>query len=276
MATDRIMEIFTKTNAIITGDHFVYARKSDGWYHGDGYVNKDAVYPYTDYCSYLAKEIALHFLDSNVQTVVGPAMGGGILAQWVAYWLNHYMYEFLFKDLKPSDKVWQPVLAVYADEEDILEQKEVVICYDKSEFLANGMVKIEGISYSSLGVFNSPITYQSKVGTRRVIKRGYDIHVNGKNCLKVDDVTSSGETMKKTEDAIIKRGGRVVGAGVLCNRSGGKVSEKTLGTPFFSLLDIDLPTYKEEECPICREKGVQSVRTDLGKGKEFLARIGKI
>jgi hypothetical protein len=32
--------------------------------------------------------------------------------------------------------------------------------------------------------------------------------------------------------------------------------------------------YKEDECPICKEKGFDSVRTDLGKGKEFLQRKG--
>ena len=37
---------------------------------------------------------------------------------------------------------------------------------------------------------------------------------------------------------------------VVTDRSGGKVSFG--GIPFFSLLQLSLPTYTAEECPMCR------------------------
>ena len=44
-----LKQIFAEAEAIITDDHFVYAKKADGWYHGREYVNKDAIYPHTKF-----------------------------------------------------------------------------------------------------------------------------------------------------------------------------------------------------------------------------------
>ena len=120
------------------------------------------------------------------------------------------------------------------------------------------------------------IHYFEKTGTRRVIKRGYDKLVKGKRCLIVEDVINTGKTVMDTVTAVLEAEGIPIGVGALCNRSGGKVTKETLGVPeLFSLLDLDMQMFPEETCPICKEKGVESVRTDLGKGKEFLERIGK-
>jgi len=79
----------------------------------------------------------------------------------------------------------------------------------------------------------------------------------------------------KTVDAIRAAGGEVIGVGALCNRSGGKVAADTLGVPeLFALMNLRMEMFKEEECPLCEKYGPKSVRTDLGKGKEFLARVG--
>ena len=207
-------KIFAKRNAIITGDHFVYAKKSDGWYHGYNYVNKDAIYPFVDSTKRLGDMIANHFKDKNVETVVGPTVGGAILSQWVASGLINFCDREVF--------------AVFADE----------------------------------------------VDSQRIIKRGYDAYVKGKRCLIVEDVINSGVTVLKTRDAIYEAGGSLVGVGALCDRRGSEAWPLGV-SELVSLVDLDMKMFKEEDCPICKEKGVESVRTDLGKGKEFLARIGK-
>ena len=221
LSPQHIKSIFGDARAIIIGDHFVYAKKETGWFHGYDYVNKDAIYPHTNYVKILCEEIALHFICKDIQVVVGPTIGGVGLSQWIAYKLF-------------------PALAVYADEEDVL---------------------VDG----------------KKIGTRRVIKRGYDKHVKGKRCLIVEDVINSGATVVKTRDAVLAAGGWVVGVGCLCNRSGGKVTAQTLGVPdLFWLLAVDMKMFPEDECPICKERGLKSVRTDIGKGQEFLTRKGLV
>lgn len=270
--TQLVKTIFAQANAIITGDHFVYAKKPDGWYHGSDYVNKDAIYPYVRSVSTLCKQIASNVFQCGAwpDVVVGPTVGGVALAQWVAHWLSHLIpgHEFL---------------AVCADEEDVLEEKKEEIQFSNIRSLTEKLwnFKLSAVGEVSVHVTEgdlSPskiaIAYRKKTGTRRIIKRGYDQHVKGKKCLIVEDVINSGATVQKTARALEELGAIVIGGGALCNRSGGKVTAETLGLPkLFSLLDVDMKMYKEEECPICKEKGVQSVRTDLGKGKEFLARI---
>lgn len=109
-------QIFAEAEAIITDDHFVYAKKVDGWYHGREYVNKDAIYPRTKLVRLLCKDIAEHFKDEQVDVVVGPTVGAVSLSQWTAHFLT-----LSREALSPVGEV----LAVCADEEDVLEQKEL-------------------------------------------------------------------------------------------------------------------------------------------------------
>ncbi|MBU0670555.1 hypothetical protein KKF29_00175 [Patescibacteria group bacterium] len=263
---EEISRIFADKKAIITGDHFVYAQKPDGWHHGDAYVNKDAIYPFVDIVEELCEVLANAFKNYNINVVVGPTVGAVSLAQWTTKWLKKYFWG-------------KYVVAVCADEEDVLEPRVVKLtapemalkAKNSLEFDSCGRVKLE---FLPGGDFQYSFT--SKVGTRRVIKRGYDQYVKDKNCLIVEDVINSGLTVAKTRDAIVEAGGRVIGVGALCNRSGGKVTAESLGVPeLFSLLNVNMQMFKEDEegfCPICREKGRGSVRLDLGKGKDFLNR----
>lgn len=260
LTQQEIKDIFAKANAIIIGDHFVYAKKETGWFHGSDYVNKDAIYPFTSYVSKLCWAIAWHFVGKGIDVVVGPTIGAVSLAQWTA------------------DKLL-PALAVCADEEDVLEQKEL---RDDELRKMGHVINLQATGPIQIELWEHDlrlrrISFSVKTGTRRVIKRGYDKHVKDKQCLIVEDVINSGATVVKTRDAIIAAGGEVVGVGCLCNRSGGKVTAETLGVPeLFSLLDVDMKMFPEDEqgfCPICREKGRGSVRLDLGKGKEFLSRF---
>ena len=75
-ATLRMLQEF---GAIITNSHIVYTSGK----HGTVYVNKDALYPYTDLALDVCREIARGFLGDtdNIEMVIGPAIGGAILSQ---------------------------------------------------------------------------------------------------------------------------------------------------------------------------------------------------
>jgi orotate phosphoribosyltransferase len=119
--------------------------------------------------------------------------------------------------------------------------------------------------------------YKKKIGTKRVFRRGYDKLVKGKRCLIVEDVVSSGGTVDKTCQATKLLGGIVVAVAALADRSKGKVTKETLGVDdYYVLLRVLMEMEKEEKCRKCREEGFESVRTDLGKGNEFLQRKGLI
>lgn len=80
---EQAVRIIRQSGAIITNDHFVYTSGR----HGDVYINKDALYiePEIPYRVSQMMEVK----SPDVDTVVGIATGGIILAQHTARWLNH-------------------------------------------------------------------------------------------------------------------------------------------------------------------------------------------
>lgn len=264
LGRERIKSIFERANAVITCSHFVYALKEDGWYHSSAYVNKDALFHSTNSLILLCREIALHFADSQVDYVIGPETGGAKVAQYVANSLSAYHKE---------------VFTTSVHEEDVIEEKKVVVLATKEmHFIANGLVKVEASQNSYTGGgFNFKALFQIKTGTKRVFRGNHGELLQSKRCGIVEDVITTGLTVRKTITAIEEAGGLVAWVGALCNRSGGRVTAQTLEVPeLFSLLGLKMEMFREAECPLCKEYGPESVRTDLGKGKEFLTRIGKI
>jgi len=102
-----------------------------------------------------------------------------------------------------------------------------------------------------------------------VLKRGYDKVIKGKRVLVVEDILTTGGSVKKVIELVRSHGGIVVGLGALCNR--GKVTPADVADPteFFALVDIDVETWPEVKCPLCARS--VPINTDLGKGKEYLA-----
>ena len=86
--------------------------------------------------------------------------------------------------------------------------------------------------------------------TERAFKRGFTI-APGERVLLVDDILTTGGSIREVIAALAKTQGKLVGVGVLVDRS-----EKSLdfGVPFFSCLRSAAITYKPEECPLCAAK----------------------
>jgi orotate phosphoribosyltransferase len=116
-----------------------------------------------------------------------------------------------------------------------------------------------------------PAVYTEKAADGMVLKRGYDKLVAGKRVLVVEDVLNTGGSIKETIAAVREAGGDVVAAAALVNR--GAVTAAQIGAPVLTaLLDVALDAWDAEACPLCRD-GVP-INTDVGKGREFLARRG--
>jgi hypothetical protein len=73
----------------------------------------------------------------------------------------------------------------------------------------------------------------------------------GAKVLLVEDLVSSGKTLKLLVHLVERHGGQVVGVGCLWRRTSVVVGD----TPVFSLVSRDFPTYAPAECPLC-QKGV--------------------
>ncbi len=103
-----------------------------------------------------------------------------------------------------------------------------------------------------------------------VIKRGYDKLLAGKRVLVVEDLTTTGGSVKKVVDAVRAAGGEIVGVAVLCNR--GDVTKEMVGNPprFEHLIRLHLDSWESTSCDLCANN--IPVNTDVGHGKAFLAK----
>lgn len=102
-----------------------------------------------------------------------------------------------------------------------------------------------------------------------VIKRGYDKYIAGKKILVVEDLTTTGGSVRKVVEAAQGVGAEVVGVVVLCNR--GNVTKEQIGNPpkFEQLVSLDLESWEAGDCDLCKT-GIP-VNVDIGHGKAFLA-----
>jgi|SRR3989344_7421504 len=104
--------------------------------------------------------------------------------------------------------------------------------------------------------------------SRFVIKRGYDKFVADKRILVVEDVLTTGSSVKKVIEAVRDIRGNVVGLGALVNR--GDVTPKDVADvpKLVSLINIKLDSYEETNCPLCSQRIPINIR--VGHGKEYL------
>lgn len=71
----------------------------------------------------------------------------------------------------------------------------------------------------------------------------------GTKVLIVEDLITTGETLKLLIELVTAQGGSVIGIGCLWQRN----SKADLPTDVFSLVTRDFPTYDPKTCPLCRK-----------------------
>jgi len=81
----------------------------------------------------------------------------------------------------------------------------------------------------------------------RVFKRGFSIKP-GERILIVDDILTTGDSIHQVMAAVAKRGGIVIGIGVLVDRS---EQGTEFGVPLFSCHRSITQTYTPQNCPLC-------------------------
>jgi orotate phosphoribosyltransferase len=84
---------------------------------------------------------------------------------------------------------------------------------------------------------------------RRVLRRGFEIRP-GERVLLVDDILTTGGSVRETVEVVRDRGGELVGIAVLADRS---MQPLDLGVPLISLLKLEVEAYSPDDCPLCRK-----------------------
>jgi orotate phosphoribosyltransferase len=88
------------------------------------------------------------------------------------------------------------------------------------------------------------------------LRRGFAIEP-GERILVVEDAITTGKSALEVVSLCRGLGAEIVGVGALVDRTGDRKPFE--GTPFEALVRLEIPTWTEEECPLCKE-GIPCVK----------------
>ena len=80
------------------------------------------------------------------------------------------------------------------------------------------------------------------------LRRGFEIQP-GQKVLVVEDVVTTGGSVREVLKIVQEAGGDVVGVGSIVDRTGGKVD---FGVPYKSVISVEVESWEPEDCPLCK------------------------
>jgi orotate phosphoribosyltransferase len=80
------------------------------------------------------------------------------------------------------------------------------------------------------------------------LRRGFRVEP-GERAIVIEDVVTTGGSSREVLNVLQAAGANVLAAGSIIDRSGGRAD---LGTRSVALATLDLPAYREDECPMCK------------------------
>lgn len=84
------------------------------------------------------------------------------------------------------------------------------------------------------------------------LRRGFEVS-EGERVLVVEDVTTTGGSVKEVMNVLNELGCEIVAVTAVVDRSGGKVE---FGVPYFSLFKMEVVNYPPEDCPLCKSGSI--------------------
>lgn len=147
---------------------------------------------------------------------------------------------------------------IYFEKFQVLQYPEYVevLCRKLANFFKDDKIQVV-VGPTTGGVI---IAYEvaKNLGTRsiiaepgevgRIFKRGFSIS-QGERVLIVDDILTTGGSLREVIELVEKNQGDIRGIGVLLDRSGGEVK---FDYPLKPLAVTKAAQYRPEECPLCK------------------------
>lgn len=104
--------------------------------------------------------------------------------------------------------------------------------------------------------------FTERVDGKMTFRRGFSLKP-GERVVIVEDIVTTGGSVREVIDVVKAEGAIPVGVGLLVDRSGGKATFEDV--PAHALLHLDVTTYKPEECPLCHDNVPMTKRGRTGK-----------
>ena len=184
MTAAEVLKVFEEVQALLNG-HFLLSSGN----HSNRYLQCALVTQHPRVAAQLAEALARPFLSQAVDVVLGPAVGGIVIAQEVA------------------------------------------------QALSRG------------GNANVRALFCERVDGKMTLRRGFSLK-SGERVLAVEDVITTGGSVKEAMALAREAGAQVIGVGSFIDRS---AMDPDLGAPLTSLLKIQTEIWAPEKCPLCRQ-----------------------
>ncbi len=155
----------------------------------------------------------------------------------------------IFRHTKYSEELCSALAEQFAD-----DNAEVVIGP------AMGAVQMAYEVSRHLGVENY---FAEREDGKMVLRRGFEVKP-GMRCLLVEDVVTTGGSVREVIELVRAAGGVVVGVGSIVDRTGGEID---FGVPYKSVISMKVQSWEADECPLCKEKNIQLVKPGSRKLK---------
>ncbi|NLP48803.1 MAG: orotate phosphoribosyltransferase [Clostridiales bacterium] len=91
---------------------------------------------------------------------------------------------------------------------------------------------------------------------KMTLRRGFVIEP-GQRVLVVEDVVTTGGSVKEVIELIENLGGLVVGVGSIVDRTGGNIDFEV---PYKAVYTADVSSWEPQDCPICKEGKLELVK----------------
>jgi orotate phosphoribosyltransferase len=105
------------------------------------------------------------------------------------------------------------------------------------------------IGYTVAEALDLPSIFTERKEGVMTLRRGFSIAAEERVCV-VEDVVTTGKSTRETADVVQKHGGTVAGFASILNRNG--KANPFAPALYQSLLALDLESYDEAECPLCK------------------------
>ncbi|MDR2587143.1 MAG: orotate phosphoribosyltransferase [Coriobacteriales bacterium] len=93
-----------------------------------------------------------------------------------------------------------------------------------------------------------PLIFSERVDGAMVFRRSFEVP-RGARVLVVEDVVTTGGSVKEVCDLVAEQGGEVLGVVSLIDRGGTPIFE----APFYPLLRLVTPSWAPEDCVLCKQ-----------------------
>jgi orotate phosphoribosyltransferase len=103
------------------------------------------------------------------------------------------------------------------------------------------------IGFAVAQALDVPFIWTERQNGVMTLRRGFSLHP-GEKILVVEDVITTGGSTRECIAALEQNGGEVVMAASVIDRSNGTAD---VGVPRISLVEMDVPTYEANDCPMC-------------------------